>query len=539
MDASPLHYLVESWINKSADVLDADLCIYGGTAAGVIAAVAARQVGLRVVLLHPGWVLGGMTTGGLSFTDVGNKEAIGGLARQFYRDMAAHYQVKDPAYSKTEAWNFEPHVAQRIVDGYIDVQGIPVFLRQYLEQVEGSIHNGRSYIRKVYLLGGLSVKAKVFIDATYEGDLMAKAGVSYTIGREGNAMYGETLNGFQLYPTHQFDCDVDPYCQEGSPESGLLPGLSLCLSLIGAEVGQRSGSGDRRVQAYNFRVAMSDDSENQVPFPKPEGYDPLDYELCARWLRGTHADVFRKFDRITPHKTDTNNHGAFSTDYIGGSYGWSEGDYIERERIFQAHVNYQQGLHWFMTHDQRVPEPVQREYARWGLAKDEFVETGGWPHQLYIREARRMVADYVVTEGDCRQARECSDSVGMGAYGMDSHNTQRLLVDGFVRNEGDVQQPLSRPYPISYRAILPRQGECANLFVPLAVSASHIAFGSLRMEPVFMILAESAVMAAAIAIERDIPAQSVPYGDLHRLLLGRGQVLASTAPTVGTGNIES
>jgi hypothetical protein len=381
----------------------------------------------------------------------------------------------------------------------------------------------------------------MFIDATYEGDLLAKAGVRYTVGREGNAQYGETLNGVQIRDKHQFEHPVSPYVTEGDPSSGLLPGIS-------PDPPAPPGTGDRKVQAYNFRMTLTRDPAQRLPYPKPEGYDPREYALLARYLRKTTAFLFGKYDALTSRradglvvegtKFDKNNHGAISTDYIGQSWAWPEADYPTRERIFRRHVVYQQGLMWFLTNDPAVPEDVRRRLAEWGLPKDEFADTGSWPRQLYVREARRMVSDYVITEGDCRGRRRARDPIGLGSYGMDSHNCDRVIVpDGAggvrVMNEGDVQAAGFPPYPISYRAIVPRRGECANLLVPICVSASHIAYGSVRMEPVFMILGQSAAVAAGLAADGDGAVQNVDYGRLRARLLELGQVLHWPPPLSG------
>lgn len=528
-----LHYFAPGWIRSSRESIEVDVCVYGATSAGLVAAIAARSLRLSVVVLNPGRHRGGMTTGGLGFTDLGNKAAIGGLAREFYRKLGR-------VYGEPETWKFEPSIASGVFRDWQTAAGFDVLDGCYLDRVALS-PSGRKGSRRsssagprtteILLLGGLRVRAGAYIDATYEGDLMAAAEVPFTTGREGNNTYGETANGFQLHTTHQFDCPVDPYIIPGDPRSGLLPEILpdpdlAVLSLSEADIRGRNGSYDSAIQAYNFRICMTDLPEQRVPFPKPDGYERNRYELAARWLACTSDDVFRKFDLVRPHKTDTNNHGAMSTDYIGGSYGWPTGDYETREHIFGEHVRYQQGLHYFMANDHGVPEPVRRRYATWGLARDEFGDTGHWPPQLYIREARRMLGDYVVTERDCTGQRACEDPVGMGAYQMDSHNCRRLLSDGMVRNEGDVQQRLPGPYGISYRSILPPIGACTNLAVPVAVSASHIAFGSVRMEPVFMILGESAAVAAAIALEREIPMREVAYETLSRELRNRAQVLS-------------
>lgn len=517
MESQP-HYYQGNWFEEKNEEVDVDVCVYGGTAAGIMAAVTATQEGLRVTVLHPGRFIGGMTTGGLGYTDIGNKEAIGGLARQFYRSIGQRSGVE-------ELWKFPPHLAQETIEEVVEEQQLEIRRACYLSHVIGS----SSRIEKIVMLGGLSVSARCFIDATYEGDLMAMAGVSYATGRESNTTYGESHNGFQMHESHQFDCPVDPYIREGHPESGLLP-------YVVPEKPTESGSGDRRIQAYNFRVCMTDDPEIRIPFAKPADYDPALYEIALRWLRCTTTDVFRKFDRVTKNKTDTNNHGAVSTDFIGANWRWPEASHAEREVIFQRHVQYQRGLQWFMSNDVRVPDKIRGEYSRWGLARDEFSETENWPHQLYVREARRMVSSYVITELDCMGKTACDDPVGMAAYQMDSHNCARIVQNGRVRNEGDVQIRLTAPFPISFRSIIPKGGEVENLIVPVCLSASHIAFGSIRMEPVFMILGESAGVIASLALTRSEAVQRVPYNEVRKALERRGQVLSTTHENRGPIN---
>jgi hypothetical protein len=363
-------------------------------------------------------------------------------------------------------------------------------------------------------------EGRAFIDATYEGDLMAKAGVRYHVGREANSVYDETLNGVQTRnaTSHQFKARVDPYLVPGDPQSGLLPGIHQ------GGAGEE-GSGDRRVQAYNFRMTLTDASANRLPIPRPEGYDPRRYELLRRYIE---AGVFDALDLNSPmpnRKTDVNNHGAFSSDHIGANYDYPDGDYAARERIVRDHVGYVKGLWYFLQNDERLPADVREKAGRWGLCRDEFEDTAHWPHQLYVREARRMVAGVVMTEHHCRGEKSVEDSVGLAAYGMDSHNVQRYVDGGAARNEGDVQVGVAGPYPVSYRAVVPRRSDATNLLVPVALSASHIAYGSIRMEPVFMILAQSAATAASLALDGNGVVQDVPYSQLRQRLLADGQIL--------------
>jgi len=486
--------------------ISVDLCVFSGNSGGIIAAIAAKRKGLSVALLEPGYHLGGLTTGGLGLTDIGNKFAIGGLSREFYKRVGAKYGV-------SENWCFEPHVATEVYEEWLAEEGIECHFESFLSTVE--MKDGR--IQKIHTENGLTVSAKQFIDASYEGDLMAKAGVSYTVGRESNATYGETYNGEQAMETNQFKLDVDPYQIEGDPSSGLLPGID--------PEPYKPGAGDKRVQAYNFRLCLTDDPEKCIPFTEPEGYQRKDYELLIRYCEAGHIPVFNKFDSLINGKYDMNNHGAVSTDYIGMNYDFPEADYATREKIFQQHVKWVKGLMWFWMSDSAVNESFKERYRKFGWSNEDFTETGGFSQALYIREARRMVGQLVMTEHHCQGDEVVDDPISLAAYTMDSHNCRRVVIDGKVRNEGDVQVHSGPPYPVSYRCIIPKRGECSNLYVPFCISASHIAFGSIRMEPVFMIMSESAVEAAALAIELDLDSQDVPYSQLKPRLEAAKQVI--------------
>lgn len=490
-----------------------DVVVYGGTAGGVVAAVKAARLGHSVVLIEPGRHLGGLSAGGLGATDIGNKQAIGGMARDFYRRIGR-------AYGAEEGWTFEPHVAEHVFEDLVREASVPVVRGERLDLASGVRKDG---VRIVTLTmeSGRTFAGRVFIDASYEGDVLAKAGVRYHVGRESNATYGETLNGVQVANAtkHQFTHAVDPYVVPGDPASGLLPGIE-------PRPPGPDGSGDARVQAYNFRVCTTDVPENRRPWPRPADYDARQYELLLRNFEAGDERVPWHPVPMPNRKTDTNNNFAISTDYIGMNYAYPDGDYATRTRIVQAHQSYQQGLLWTLANSPRVPGAVRTQFQTWGLARDEFTDNDNWPHQLYVREARRMISDYVMTQHDCQGRRVAEDPVGLAAYTMDSHNVQRYVdASGHVRNEGDVQVGGFPPYPISYRAIVPRREECTNLLVPVCLSASHIAFGSIRMEPVFMVLGESAATAAVCAIEADVDVQAVEYGRLAERLKSDGQVL--------------
>jgi hypothetical protein len=524
-----------------------DIVIYGGTSGGITAAIQAAREGRTAVLIEPTQFLGGLTTGGLGATDIGNKKAIGGLSREFYTGIGTHYadsakwvhQTREAYFSKRPhgnaadegtMWTFEPHVASALYDRMLKAAGdkVTVVFGERLDLKKGVVKDGTRIV-KIVMESGREFTGKMFIDATYEGDLMAKAGVSYHVGREANATYGETLNGVQVghARSHQFKVEVDPYVKKGDPSSGLLPGIEK-------EIPGPDGSGDRKVQAYNFRMCTTDVPENRRDWEKPANYDERWYELA---LRNVEAGEDRNSWAPTPmpnRKTDTNNNFAISTDFIGQNWDYADADYATRAKIWQAHEDWQKGLMWTYAHHPRVPEKMRLAFQKLGLAKDEFKDNGNWPRQLYVREARRMVSDYVMSEKNCRRTEVIDDSVGMGAYNMDSHHIQRFVTkEGFVRNEGDVQVG-SKPYPVSYRSIRPRASECTNLLVPVCLSASHIAYGSIRMEPVFMVMGQSAATAAGLAIERGTTVQAVDYGALKERLLAAGQVL-DFIPAAATG----
>jgi hypothetical protein len=523
----------------------ADLIIYGGTSAAVAAAVEAVQSGKTVLVVSPDTNLGGLSSGGLGYTDTGNKSTIGGLSREFYHRVWQHYNdsaawkwQKHSEYGNKgqgtvamdgenrTMWIFEPHVAEQVFEDFIAENKITVLRNEWLDRSSGVVRKNEK-IKSIKTLSGKTFSGKMFIDATYEGDLMAATGVSYHVGREACSVYNETWNGVQAdarHHDHLFKNQIDPYKIPGKPESGLLYGIS-------SEPIAANCSGDNKIQAYCFRLCMSNHPENRVPFPKPENYNPENYELLGRVFDAGWREWFGKFDLIPNRKTDTNNHGPFSMDFIGMNYDYPEASYERRKEIIEAHEDYQKGLLYFVANDPHVPKEIQEEMQNWGLAKDEFQDNGNWSRQLYIRESRRMLGEYVTSENDVLAKREVPNPVGMGSYAMDSHNAQRYVTsDGYVQNEGDVGVSPQTPYSISYGSIVPKRNECQNLLVPVCVSSSHIAYGSIRMEPVFMILGQSAAIAACKAIDIDHAVQDIPYKSLKEELLKRGQVLSLPEP---------
>lgn len=542
-------FLFSGCPNKPANPNEysADIIIYGGTSAAVTAAVEAVQSGKTVLVVSPDTHLGGLSSGGLGYTDTGNKSTIGGLSREFYHRVWLHYNdsaawkwQKHSEYGNKgqgtvamdgenrTMWIFEPHVAEQVFEEFIAENKITVFRDEWLDRKNGVVlKNGtiikRKNIQSIKTLSGKMFSGKMFIDATYEGDLMAAAGISYRVGREACSEYNETWNGVQAdarHHGHYFKDKIDPYKIPGKPESGLLYGIS-------PEPVAANCTGDTKIQAYCFRLCMSNHPDNRVPFPKPDNYDSTKYELLGRVFDAGWREWFNKFDQIPNRKTDTNNHGPFSSDFIGMNYDYPEASYERRKEIIQEHENYQKGLLYFVANDKRVPKDIQEKMQPWGLAKDEFQDNGNWSRQLYIREARRMLGEYVTTENDVLAKSEVSNPVGMGSYAMDSHNIQRYVTsEGTVQNEGDVGVHPDAPYAVSYGSIVPKSEECQNLLVPVCVSSSHIAYGSIRMEPVFMILGQSAAIAACKAIDIDHAVQDIPYKALEEELLKRGQVLS-------------
>ena len=520
-----------------------DVVVYGGTSAAVSAAVQARRMGKTVVVVSPDQHLGGLSSGGLGFTDTGDKSVIGGVSREFYQRIWAQYDKPEawkwqkreeygnkgqgtPAIDGAQRtmWIFEPHVAERVFEDLIREHGIEVHRGERLNRTGGVRKNGARVV-SITTLSRRTYAGRMFVDATYEGDLMAAAGVNYAVGREAQSTYGEKWNGIQtgvLHHRHHFgvlSARISPYVVPGDAKSGLLPRIS-------AEPPGAFGQADKRIQAYCYRLCLTDHPDNRLPFPKPDGYDPAQYELLLRIFATGWRETFQKFDPIPNRKTDTNNHGPFSTDNIGFSYDYPEASYERRREILKEHEIYQKGWLYFIANDPRVPKDVQEEMRRWGLAKDEFTGSGGWPHQIYVREARRMIGTFVMTEQELLKQKPTPDPVGMGSYTIDSHNVQRYVTpDGSVQNEGDIGVSTNGPYSIAYGAIVPRRGQADNLLVPVAVSSSHIAFGSIRMEPVFMVLGQSAATAAALAIDGGTSVQEVPYARLRERLLKDGQVV--------------
>jgi len=528
-----------------------DIVIYGGTSAGIAAAIQASRMGNLVVLIEPTNRIGGLTTGGLGQTDIGNKMVIGGISREFYQGIKEYYknsanwkwqqrsEYRDGGQTQTAEgedamWTFEPSAAETVYKEMMAKENITLVYNQRLNR-ESGVKMQHQKIVEIGMESGHKYSGKMFIDATYEGDLMAAAGIKYTVGRESNKEFGESLNGVQaniigmtLRGTvsingynHNFVPGVDPYVVKGDPSSGLLPFITE-----GGRPGM-DGRGDKGVQAYCFRMTLTDHPDNRIPFKKPEDYNELEYELLFRNYEAGYDRIPWINSSMPNRKTDTNNRDGFSTDFIGQNYHYPEASYEEREKIVDRHRKYQQGLMWSLAYHPRIPEHIRNEVSRWGTCRDEYEREDGWQQQLYVREARRMLSDYIMTQRNCEGFEVAEDPVGMAAYGMDSHNVQRFVdANGFVQNEGNVEAHGFSPYPVSYRSIIPKKGECNNLLVPVCVSSTHIAFGSIRMEPVFMVLGQSAATAASLAIQTGTDIHSIDFKSLKLRLLNDKQILS-------------
>jgi len=526
-----------------------DVVVYGGTSAGLAAAIQSSMMDKTVIVLEPGTRVGGLTTGGLGQTDIGNKQAIGGISREFYQKIREYYskpehwnwqdkmEYLDGGQTRTAEhedamWTFEPSAALEVYHGMLQEAKIDVRYNQRLDRDLG-VSKEASTIASITMESGEVFQGKMFIDATYEGDLMAAAGISYTIGREGNDQYGENLNGVQANDTsltllgtvsangmnHNFVDGVDPYITKGDKSSGVLPYIDVTGP-------GEAGAADQRVQAYCFRMCLTDHPENRIPFIKPGDYNELNYELLIRNYEAGFNHIPWINSKMPNRKTDSNNRTGFSTDFIGQNYRYPEASYEVREEIIERHRSYQQGLWWTLANHPRIPDKIRIEVARWGTCKDEFEREDGWQQQLYVREARRMISDLVMTQKHCEGIEVVEDAVGLAAYGMDSHNVQRYITsEGFVRNEGNVEAHVKGPYPVSYRSIIPKSTECDNLLVPVCLSATHIAFGSIRMEPVFMVMGQSAATAACLAIDGGIPVHELEYEKLKEQLIKDKQIL--------------
>lgn len=503
----------------------ADVVVYGATAAGLIAAIQARKMDASVIVVEASTHVGGMTTGGLSSSDVGNADVIGGLPSEFYLRVGKAYGKGDRVF------HFEPKVAAAVFDAWLREAGVEVVTGQPLDLGQGvTKRSGR--IESIMTKSGRRFRGRVFIDASFEGDLMAKAGVNYAVGREPESRFGESLAGirrgdrkprphYTQGDKDHFTTGVDPFVVRGDPTSGLLPWVKKVDFAA-----FRDGAGDAGVQSYNYRLCVTDDPGNRIPFEKPEGYRELDHELMLRVFESGDVRLPILIHKLPNRKFDWNSMHAVGTDLPGGSWPYPEADHSQRQRIAEQHALHAKGLVWTLAHHPRVPEEIRRKVSRHGWCRDEFTATGGFPPQLYVREGRRMLSDSFVTQGVCMGTEPCKDPVALGSFGLDSHAVQYFINEaGHVHREGVFWLVPPRPYGISWQAIRPKRDECLNLLVPVCVAASHAAYGSLRMEPVYMAIGQAAGTAAVLAIRANSAVQDLPYERLRQRILADGQRL--------------
>jgi hypothetical protein len=509
-----------------ANRTDYDVVIYGGSSAGVIAAVQAAHMGKSTVLISAHRHVGGVTASGLGTTDTGNVGTIGGLTRQFYANIYRYYHVAaettGASRTMTDAakYDFEPHAAEAVFTDMLRQSGADWILGEQLDRVGGVTRRGRQIV-SIRMKSGREFTGRMFIDATYEGDLMAAAGVRYRVGRESSAEYHESIAG--VYRDQELVAEVDPYRVPGDPSSGLLPGVSP------VDPGP-NGTGDNRVQQYNLRLCVTNVLSNRIPFTPPLTYDRANYELLARRLLSRPTMPITEVIKIQPlpnGKADINANGSFSTDMAGDdSTHWPEASDEERATILQRYRDYTQGMFWFLIHDPAVPASIRLAASQWGLAADEFLDTDHWPWQLYVREARRMIGSYLLTQWDCDGVVRAPDPVALGSYPIDSHKVTLFIdANGQLNTEGFMFYGVD-PWAISYRSLIPRAEECVNLLVPICISATHAAYNSMRMEPVYMMLGQSAGTAASLAIDQGTTVQNLPYSVLAAQLLADGQILS-------------
>ncbi|MEY2878008.1 MAG: Xanthan lyase precursor [Verrucomicrobiota bacterium] len=504
-----------------------DLVVYGDSSGAVTAAIAAKREGRSVILVNPTGFPGGMSASGLGASDfLGKRNTFGGIASEFYDAIAA-------AYGEIYIRSFEPHVGRRVFKKMIADAGVKVVFNEQLDRTPGKgVTMAGKRITAITTRSGKTYRGRMFIDATYVGDLMAAAGVSYTVGREAENQYGENMAGVRRGDTQprvhytqrdkdHFIKDVDPYVTPGRPESGLLPYVFRLEGLT-------NGQGDRKIQAYNYRVCLTSDPALRIPLEKPASYHEIDHELL---LRNFDAGDDRLPALVEPlagrgSKVDWNNMHAVGSDLPGANWDYPEASYERRREIEREHETYIRGFLWTLSNNPRVPAAIRQKVAAYGLSKDEFTDNGGWPWMIYIREARRMVTDYVMTQHDCEGKRSAPDPVGLGSFGMDSHVVQHFVTEkGYAISDGVIWRVPPKPYGISYRSIIPRKGECENLLSPICVSASHVAHGSIRMEPVFMALSHSAALAAVAALDAKVSVQDLPYSVLRERLITANQIL--------------
>ncbi|QIU92675.1 FAD-dependent oxidoreductase [Bacteroides faecium] len=489
-----------------------DLIVYGGTSSGIIAAYAASKGGLKVAILEPGKHIGGLTTSGLGHVDIGNPETVGGYAREFLKRVGSHY-------GKTKIQvDMESSVAENVFQQMLKETGVDVYYHSRLLSRRGVVRQGNK-IQNLILEDGREFSARIYIDATYEGDLMAQSGVSYTVGREAIKKYNESSAGIQPYKlVRKYN---DTQLKEVKQLSDAFP-----LDYVFSDR-EQVGDADHRVQAYVYRLCITTNKENQVPFTKPGGYDPQRY---ANVLTRINRLKLLTLDKaLTLYKLPNQKFDVNHMDLVNASWKYAEASYEDRNYIESYHKHYQQGLLYFLSNDEKVPEQLRNDTKRYGYAADEFADNDNWPYMLYVREGRRMIGKYVMRQQDAWDNPHKEDAIAIGSYFMDCHTVQRFITPaGEMLEEGEMKHAPFRPYEISYGAIIPKQKECENLFVSVCMSATHTIYGSLRMEPVFMMTGHAAGAASVLAIRDNLAIQQVDIQQLQKELISQGQILHYT-----------
>ncbi|MDN3688836.1 FAD-dependent oxidoreductase [Cyclobacterium jeungdonense] len=514
---------------KNEQFIQSDVCIYGNSSASILAAVQLKKRGREVVIVSPDKYVGGMTIEGLGGSDINNHagfkndSVIGGLTLEFYKEVAGHYGIAnfDSARGDRQTWRFEPHVAKAIFDRWLEAYNIPVYMESGLRLDFDAVKKENKQIISFETVNGKTFRASLFIDASYEGDLLHYAGISTIVGREPNSLYGETKNGIRTTNTYRnFEVAVNPYVEPGNPESGL-------IHTIQDEILGEAGTGDHRIQAYCFRACLTKDPSNRVPFVKPGNYKRDWYEIYLRYL-DAGGELYKPSYSIPNNKTDLGAWHDLSHNLYGMNHEYPEGGYQKRQEIYQYHLDFTRGLFWFLANDPEVPENVRQEWGQWGTTKDEFTDNEGWPRMLYIRDGRRMQSDYVITEHHTRNdtSIHIEDPVAIAFWPPDVHHVRRIVRDGKAYNEGFVFGGDNwKPFQIPYRSLVPRESECTNLLTPTCLSASHIAYGAIRLEWTFMLLGEAAGIAADLCLEKQCTVQNLPYTALKNRLVEKKQII--------------
>jgi ribulose 1,5-bisphosphate synthetase/thiazole synthase len=507
------------------NVLTTDICILGGSEAGFTAAIQASRLGKKVVLIEPTGHPGGMVVEGLG-KDMrfGNARVIGGIAREFYEKVEAHYGLK--AEFENPKWysKYEPSIAEAVIEQMLEEEKNITIIRNTRIKEQNGVEKKGNRIEKVILENGSEIKAKVFVDASIEGHLLHFAGITTETIREGNEKYGEKLNGVQEVNTFkQFTVDVDPYIIEGDSTSGLISTIQA------GELGNH-GDPSHYIQGFCFRMCLTKDEQNKLPINKPEDYVSERYEIYRRHLK-EGGQLFRPEANRHNGKTDIGSWHDLSANLYGENWEYPQGDYEKQDSIIQYHRSFTLGLLWFLQNDESVDSLTRANWEGWGLPKDEFTDNGNWPRRLYIRSGRRMVSEYVITEHnvDIKVKDTVSDPIAIAWWPPDVHHARRIVKDGKAYNEGFTHVENDgtwKPFKISFQATVPKKDECSNVLTPTCLSSSYVGYGSIRIVPTFMIMGQSVGAAATIAVNENLDVQDIPFPELEKVLLSQNQLLA-------------